>query len=106
MQATDVIVLPSENEPFGITVIEAMAMGKPVVAGDSGGPREIVTSGVDGVLVPHDNANAVARAILEYLRQPSFAAEVGAAARERAKRFTADRYARELIHALRELSAS
>ena len=106
MQAMDVIVLPSSNEPFGITVIEAMAMGKPVVAGDSGGPREIVTNGVDGVLVPHDDANAVAGAILDYLRQPSFAARVSTAARERGEHFTADRYALELVHALRELSVS
>ena len=60
MHAMDVIALPSDNEPFGITVVEAMAMGKPVIAGDSGGPKEIITTGVNGVLVAHDDEQALA----------------------------------------------
>jgi glycosyltransferase involved in cell wall biosynthesis len=104
LHAMDVVALPSDREPFGISVIEAMAMGKPVIAGDSGGPRETVTSGLDGLLVPHDDPAAVADAILGCLRSPELAARMGAAARTRAQHFSSERHARELAQALRELA--
>jgi glycosyltransferase involved in cell wall biosynthesis len=104
LHAIDVVALPSDREPFGISVVEAMAMGKPVIAGDSGGPRETVTSGVDGLLVPHDDPAAIAEAIVRCLRAPDFAARVGAAARVRAQDFSAERHARDLAQALGELA--
>jgi len=106
MHAMDVIALPSAGEPFGITVLEAMAMGKPVIASDSGGPTEIITPGFNGVLVPHDDAHALAGAILEYLGRPDFSARLGAAARERAGEFSSRRYAQELTRAVRELAGT
>jgi glycosyltransferase involved in cell wall biosynthesis len=104
MHAMDVIALPSAGEPFGITVVEAMAMGKPVVAGESGGPTEIITTGVNGVLVAHEDAQALAGAILEYLERADFSARMGAAALERAGQFSGRRYAQELTRALQELA--
>jgi glycosyltransferase involved in cell wall biosynthesis len=104
MHAMDVVALPSAGEPFGITVVEAMAMGKPVIAGDSGGPTEIITSGVNGVLVAHEDVQALAGAILEYVERPDFSAHLGAAARERAGQFSGGRYAQELTRAVRELA--
>ncbi|MEW5946209.1 MAG: glycosyltransferase [bacterium] len=50
--AADVYVLPSLEEPMGISVLEAMSAGVPVVAADSGGPKEIIEDGVTGFLVP------------------------------------------------------
>ena len=105
MHAMDVIVLPSDNEPFGITVIEAMALAKPVIAGSSGGPTEIVTSGMDGVLVPHDSAQEIANAVVDCLRRPDHARSLGAAARDRAQEFSTERYVTNLIRALRDLAA-
>jgi glycosyltransferase involved in cell wall biosynthesis len=105
MQAMEVIVLPSANEAFGITVIEAMAMGKPVIAGASGGPAEIIMHGVNGVLVPHDDASAIARTIVDCLSRPDHAHRLAANARARAADFTAERYARAVIEAVRELRA-
>ena len=65
LAVTDVLVLPSDAEGFGLVLIEAMAAGVPVVATDVDGIRDVVTSGVDGVLVsPHDPAalaDAIAR---------------------------------------------
>jgi glycosyltransferase involved in cell wall biosynthesis len=104
MHAMDVIALPSADEPFGITVVEGMAMGKPVIAGDSGGPPETITTGVNGVLVAHEDAQALAAAILEYLERPDFSARLGAAARKRAEQFSGRRYAGELIRAVHELA--
>jgi glycosyltransferase involved in cell wall biosynthesis len=59
--AADVIVHPvTGEEPFGMAIVEAMGMGKVVVASDAGGPREIIRSGVDGFLVPRGDPNALA----------------------------------------------
>jgi glycosyltransferase involved in cell wall biosynthesis len=100
MQAMDIVVHASDREPFGIVVPEAMALGKPVVAGAAGGPAEIITPGVDGLLAPFEDAPALAGALLRYLDDPSFAAQCGAAAARRARDFSAQRYAAALIDAL------
>ena len=63
LAATDVLVLPSEAEGFGLVLIEAMAAGVPVVATDVDGIRDVVTSGVDGLLVPPRDPAAMAAAI-------------------------------------------
>ncbi|MBX7117374.1 MAG: glycosyltransferase family 4 protein [Gemmatimonadaceae bacterium] len=105
MQAMDILVHASDREPFGIVVVEAMALGKPVVAGDRGGPAEIITDGTHGLLSPFGDAPALARALGRFLGDPAFAAACGAAARARAQDFSAARYARELVTALRALAA-
>lgn len=105
MQAMDVVVHASDREPFGIVVVEAMALGKPVIAGAEGGPREIVTDGVDGLLVPFGDAAGLAAALRRYLDDPHFARQAGAAARSRAAQFSARRYAENVIGALEELVA-
>ena len=102
MQAMDIVVHASDHEPFGIVVIEAMALGKPVVAGTEGGPSETITPGVDGLLSPFGDAAALATAILRYLDDPSFAARVGSAARKRAQLFDDRHYAANVIAALQE----
>ncbi|MBU2614786.1 MAG: glycosyltransferase family 4 protein, partial [Elusimicrobia bacterium] len=63
----DVLVQPSDVEPFGRTVIEAMASGTPVVATNSGGPKEIIESSVDGFLSPL-NSQAFAESVLKLLK--------------------------------------
>jgi glycosyltransferase involved in cell wall biosynthesis len=105
MQAMDIVVHASDREPFGIVVIEAMALGKPVIAGLEGGPCEIVTDGVDGLLVPYGDSAALAAALRRYLDDPEFATGVGVAARRRATDFSAPRYADNVIAAIQQLSA-
>jgi glycosyltransferase involved in cell wall biosynthesis len=102
MQAMDVFVHASDREPFGIVVIEAMALGKPVIAGSAGGPAEIITDGVDGVLMPFGDDESLARAIVAYVDDRAFAARVGAAARIRAAAFDDRTYAANVIAVLRE----
>jgi glycosyltransferase involved in cell wall biosynthesis len=104
MQAMDVIVHASDFEPFGMVIIEAMALGKPVVAGDAGGPPEIVQDGASGVLVPFEDAKGLAQAILRYLDDPEYARQVAAAARARAHEFSTRRYAGEFVRAANELT--
>ena len=99
----DVVVHASDNEPFGIVVIEAMALGKPLVAGSRGGPSEVITDGLNGLLAPFGDAPALATAVLRYLDDPAFAAACGARARARAADFTEERYAANLVQAIRDL---
>lgn len=65
MRQCDIFVLPSLVETFGAVLIEAIACGKPVVATDSGGPKEIITDEV-GRLVPPGDPDALAKA-LDYM---------------------------------------
>lgn len=102
MQAMDIVVHASDHEPFGIVVLEAMALGKPVVAGAEGGPSETITPGVDGLLSPFGDVAALAAAVLRYLDDPAFAVQVGSAARKRAQLFDDHRYAANVIAALHE----
>jgi glycosyltransferase involved in cell wall biosynthesis len=103
MQAMDVFVHASEREPFGIVVIEAMSLGKPVVATKPGGPEEIITDGVDGQLVTWNDPDELARAILRYLRDPEWARAVGQRAKKRSEEYTMEKYAKRVGEALRKL---
>jgi glycosyltransferase involved in cell wall biosynthesis len=82
----DVLVLPSRHEPFGRVVIEAMAMGLPVIATDAGGPSEIVVHGETGLLVKPGDPASLAEAIQSLVGNPSLRASFGRAGRERVLR--------------------
>lgn len=82
----DVVVHTSvEPEPFGRTILEAMAYGKPVVATAMGGPLEIIESDYDGVLVPPCNAAVLAETIIRLLKDDKLRAEMGSRARTKVK---------------------
>ena len=102
-QAMDIVVHASDDEPFGIVVIEAMALGKPLVAGANGGPTEIMTDGVNGLLSPYGDEIQLSQKILRYLDDPSFAKQMGAAARQRAHDFSTKQYARNFIMVLQNM---
>jgi glycosyltransferase involved in cell wall biosynthesis len=106
MQAMDVIVHASDAEPFGMVVIEAMALGKPVVASASAGPTEIITPEVNGLLTPYGDAEALAAAVTRYLADTNFAARVGRAAHARARDFGAARFVDEVVDAVTEFAQS
>ena len=71
--ALDVAVLPSWREAQGLSILEAMALSRPVVASDVGGIPEMIQDGVTGLLVEHDNPVALAAAIVRLLRDHAFA---------------------------------
>lgn len=82
--ALDVVVLASARpEPFGGVVIEAMAMGKPVVGTALGGTVEQVEEGVTGFLVPPNDPAALADALARLIADPALRARMGAAGRRR-----------------------
>jgi glycosyltransferase involved in cell wall biosynthesis len=100
MNAADVFVLPSPNEPFGLVLIEAMSVGKPVIATSAGGPLEIVVEGETGLLVAPSAAEEMGRAILALVRDADLRRRMGAAGRARfLKKFTVERMTRATIAA-------
>ena len=107
MQRFDIIVMPSLEEGLAWVVLEALALGKPVVATNVGGVPEIITHGLDGLLVEPGDSLALAHAVIGLLEDPRKASVLAQAGRARvAKEFTASREAAE-IHALyRSLLAS
>ena len=95
--AADVFVLPSPAEPFGLVLLEAMALGVPVVATRAGGPIEIVNHEESGLLVPPSDSRALAGAIIELLNDAAKREAMGKAGRARFEQhFTARRMAREM----------
>jgi glycosyltransferase involved in cell wall biosynthesis len=103
LRALDVLLLPSWEEPFGRAVVEAMAMGVPVVATSVGGPPEIVDDGREGRLVAPRDARAWAAAIRDVLDAPQRGAAMGRAGRERVERdFTFEQQARAMSELYRE----
>lgn len=59
--------LPSRHEPFGIVLLEAMAHGLPVISTDSEGPTELLTNRFNALIVPRDDANALAEGLIELI---------------------------------------
>lgn len=74
-----VVVLPSYREGRPRAVIEAMAMGRPIITTDVPGCRETVTDGINGILVPARDATRLADAMLTFCRDPALATTMGAA---------------------------
>ena len=90
--AADVFVLPSRQENFPLTVLEAMACGTPVVGSAVGGVPDMVRPGVTGTLVPPQNVTALCAAICDVLQDPIRRAEMAANCR----RIAVEEYSLEL----------
>ncbi|MGB2762535.1 MAG: glycosyltransferase family 4 protein [Minisyncoccales bacterium] len=82
----DIFVLPSWREGLGISILEASAMKKPVIATDIRGCREAVDDGKTGILVPVRNPEKLAEAIIYLLENPEKAKKMSEEGRERAEK--------------------
>lgn len=101
----DILVHASVTpEPFGQVVVEGMAAGLPVIATE-GGPSEVMTDGVDGLLVPRNDIEAMARALRRLAGDPGLRAELGRRARKTAEKFTPEAAANELMAVYRQCRA-
>jgi glycosyltransferase involved in cell wall biosynthesis len=98
MAALDVVVHASViPEPFGRVIVEAMALGRPVVASRAGGPLEIVADGENGYLVPPGDEVALATRVVELLGDPQLAREIGErASRDARARFSLSAHAAQV----------
>lgn len=104
MADLDVTALPSWEEPFGLVVTESMAMERPVVGYRSGALPEIITDGVEGLLVPRGDIDALADALVQLLKDPARREEMGRRGRERVlKQFAPRRQAEEVEGLYRSL---
>ena len=83
LQASECFVLSSLWEGFATVLLEAMAAGTPVVATDILGNRDAIRSGVDGLLVPVKNPDALAQAVLEIVNNPELSLKFSNNARGR-----------------------
>lgn len=102
-----IAVLPSYREGLPKSLLEAAACGKPMVAADVPGCREILVHGVTGLLVPPKDAAALAAAIHSLLDDPSLRTAMGVAARELVVRsFSVEQVTGQVIRLYRELLAS
>ena len=92
LSVSDLFLLPSLQESFGLSALEAMACGVPVVASNVGGLPEVVTDGVTGFLHPPDHVAAMADSAITLLSDPALHARMAAeGARLAAERFSSDR---------------
>lgn len=84
-RSADIYVQPSLIEPFGMATLEAMACGLPVVASDTGGLSDLVEEGVNGLLVPPGDSEALARALRSLIADRDLRHRMGRASRVRAE---------------------
>ncbi|MGP0103064.1 MAG: glycosyltransferase family 4 protein [Solirubrobacteraceae bacterium] len=98
VRALDVLLLPSREEPFGRALIEAMALGVPVLATSVGGPAEIIEDGREGYLLAPEEPAAWARAIRRIAESPDRGLQMGLAGRRRVEgAFTVEHHAAAML---------
>jgi glycosyltransferase involved in cell wall biosynthesis len=104
LQRASVFVLASIHDGFGMVIAQAMACGLPVIATEATGIRELITDGVEGIVIPAPpNAQTLAHAIDTLLSDTDRARAMGVAARRRVESFGGwDRYGRQVVAAFRE----
>lgn len=105
MSTSDIVVVPSIwPEPFGLVTAEAMRAGCAIVASDHGAAPELLDGGRCGVLVPPNDAHALAFAIDRLLRQPALREQYGRLAKQRFEsEFSKDRFTSQLLSIYEEL---
>ncbi len=97
-QACDVFCAPNTGqESFGIVLLEAMAAGAPIVASDIRGYREVLTQGVEGLLVERQNTGALADGLCRLLSNPEMRAMMRHAGQTKARQFDWPRVAAEVL---------
>ncbi len=96
-QSTIIVHTSIEPEPFGMVIIEAMALEKPVIATSIGGPLEIIDNELDGLLIPPQNPSILAENIIRLIKDNHFRMQIGKKAREKViSKFNVRDYAKQI----------
>jgi glycosyltransferase involved in cell wall biosynthesis len=103
LAAVDVVAVPSRREGLGLAALEALALGRPVVASAVGGLPEVVRHGAWGWLVPPGDPGALARALADLLGDAAVRRRMGEAGRAFAAGFPAEGLAAAVVRAYRDL---
>jgi glycosyltransferase involved in cell wall biosynthesis len=107
MQALDVLVVNSQQEPFALTVLEGLASGTAVLATAVGGTPEMITHGVNGLLVEKAKCDELAEAMLTLLRDEKLRDRLGRNGRREAiAKFSIDRFMKEIDCLYRDVLAA
>ncbi len=105
--AADVIVCSSWFESLGMVALECMAMGRPIVSTNVGGPAETIVDGVTGFLVPPRNSKAIAERVVPLLQNPALRRQMGIDGRAHVQQhFTVRRFADRISEIVDQLTAS
>lgn len=103
VRTLDILVHPALRDPFPLALLEGMALARPIVASAVGGIPEMLEHDRSGLLVPPDDAAALAAAVQSLLADPARARRLGEAAHERLRtRFSLERFAAEMFAAFDE----
>lgn len=102
--SADLLVCPTTIASFGVTLLEGMAAGLPVVASDIDGFREVLTDGHEGRLVDTSDETALSDAIIELLTNPRLRKKMAAAGRATARRYDWPNVAEQVVDVYRQLT--
>ncbi|KAB2912405.1 MAG: glycosyltransferase [Hyphomicrobiaceae bacterium] len=106
LRTADICVLPSRWEPFGTVMLEAWAAGTPLVAAASQGPAVLIEDGVNGLLVPVDDVEALAAAIQRLIDDPALKARlIERGAKDYQQGFTREAVTERMMALYRQLIA-
>ena len=107
LAACDVVAFPSRYEPFGTVTVDAWAASRPLVAADAVGPAAYVKDGVNGVLIPKNDVEALANALNRVISDKGFAAQIVAGGRESYEsQFTKAAFQRDSVALYEKIVAS
>jgi len=103
MERSDVLILPSLFEGFGLVILEAMAAGLPVITTQNTGGPDVIEEEKDGFVVPAGDAEKLKEKMRWFIKNPAKAVQMGKTAHRKAKEFTWERYGAEYARIIREV---
>ncbi|VDC33966.1 glycosyltransferase family 4 protein [Pseudogemmobacter humi] len=102
----EIFVMPSEKEGFGIVFLEAWQRGLPVICGTADAAHEVVSDGVDGFAIPHDDPGQLADKVISLLKDPALARRMGEAGHDKvASQYMMPRFTANLDQLLKDVMA-
>lgn len=101
--SADIFVSASDSETFGLTFVEAMNFGIPVVGVNRLGAKEVIQDGKNGFLVPPDDEGALAAGILKLLKNPELRKKLGAHGKKDAKKYDMNEVSKEFVSIYKKL---